>query len=1346
MVFAVQGHELDFAIYGDANTNKLQLLPVQAQQLQTQKQQIPTSLEGPDLTGYQSGIFDDRSAGRRSTRERKAKERKSGSIAFVGQVHHPHDVNKCALGSQRANRANVTYRSEANLSRSARKGHERKSSRGTSVWIDTTAATLQSRHILSNESHQRHHKTYRPYIQTSTPPTSTTRVGQSAEGRDKWQSCPTIAFAPVGDQVDIRDDDAVNADDERQRERTTDKPNKVHNDESRNTILSAEETIQSLAIIDPTVTLRSVARPRLTHRLSYLASVHNIDMEEETNHARPSPLSQDAGKEKEFLPPPSSKSAGELETSTLPVVAETHDPAHQNANATATSTRQPPSSSPYPRSTLTKPHGQPTHVEVERRSGRSPYQRQSSSLQSSSVVTSPIPKLYKRLLRVFNPATDSSDSDTGMVAHPDATLETVDGLGSFGLGSPPTPESIGFNTRRVMAGIHPPKPTRKSHILPPVSSTVPPSKVFNKPPEPHMSFKARFLKKLMSSPNLNRNSSISPMGQALPGSSRDSTSTFSRGYIDNQQLRQASSISPISSDFVHESSCPAGQRIKAKREGSRLRASTLPRPLAPMPTLQSKYGIPGREIGAGTQAQVMLLRVKSTKRIRSIQQPSRRTLASAQATVTSSADAERVPSLRLLSPDDKALLAPRAASGTLTTTLEEDVIPEQREAYRKKLLRRTSTGALSVMSVSSSGGLIYAIKKFRPPRATETHRQYLKKVCAEFCISTSMDHENIIRTIDLVRDQPGQESVDESQAEAAATAISGPLARLNPLGSEKSSRGDKSGHHWTTSYRDSSESGSGGNCVPHDDSEGLLFKDECLDCSCPRVQRSSNGPVKTIRSAGDLQGQSKYQQHRISVVRKSGVAMPQRKKSIDGHSYNNANVPCRVSEASQGSSQPSVATARSNLQDLCHPVDHSGRFGLSSNEVKKRKQQQQHLEQEARQREVQRLKQQKRQEKSQAKQLRLDQLPEYCMVMEFAAGGDLFNLLTKSYPPISLHEKHCLWRQLVSGIQYMHSMGVAHRDLKPENILIDASGRILKITDFGIANVFKSVGDPNPLPCRGIIGSEPYIAPEEFHQEDYDPRAVDVWACGIIFYVMYYAAMPWARADRKKDGRYSRFFNDIMIHRQTESQRRAQFERQHLYSSGSAVDKQEGGGHYGANFIGGASSSDLFNSPHQVGHHHQFPPFNPSACAGSQRTHVSNDSSLAGSPTSQHSQGSTNTDLSSVQGSPVEQTATPLSAYNTYEYNQHLGGHEFIDRIETVGCRRVLYAILEPEPKRRLTIDQVANDEWVYRIRYCTDEIEKQEQQTLLHLSSGVLSSKYLTLATSGQPHHQHVVPKKIKH
>ncbi|KAG0029476.1 serine/threonine-protein kinase HAL4/sat4 [Podila clonocystis] len=1173
------------------------------------------------------------------------------------------------------------------------------------------------------------------------------QIGPSTEGRDKWKSCPTFALTPVEDQVDIRDDDAVNVDDEGQ---TENKGDRVHNNENENssdTRLSTEETTQSLAVIDPAVTLRSSVarstsvisatsasgRPRLTHRLSYLASVQNMDVdEEEKNHARPLPLNQDARKEKEPLPASSSKSAGELETSSF--VSQRHDIAHQRGTNAAS---QPPSS-PLPCSTVIQSLA---HVESGRGRGGGPHQRQSSSPQSSSVSTPPIPKLYKRLLRLFNPPTDSSDSDTGMAVHPDATPETTHGRGSFGLGQP-TPESIGFNTRRVTAGINPPKSTRKPHILPPVSQKpLPPKDASNKPPELHLGFKARLLKKLMSSPNLNSNSSIAPMDQSVPaGSSRDSTSTFSRDCDDNQQVRYDSPISPTPLDFEHESSCPVGQRIRASCEGARPRASTLPRSPAPMPTLQSKYGVPGRELGAGTQAQVMLLRVKSTKRIRSTQQSSKRPPSSTQAATISSNDTERVLSPRLLSPDDNALLTPRAASGTLTTTFEEDVTPEQREAYRKKLLRRTSTGALSAMSVSSSGGLIYAIKKFRPPRATETHRQYLKKVCAEFCISTSMDHENIIRTIDLVRDQPGQELLDENQEETTGNWARG----LNTWESKKRFHGDRSGYQ-RTGHPDSAESSSRGNSVPYDDREGPLFEDECLDCNCPRVLRSSSGRVRTIRSAGDLRGQTKHLRDRTSAAREAVITLSQRKPVKDANSYN-VNGSRRVSEASQGSSQPSMASGRSYQHDQNHPVDLSRKSGLNSNEVKKRKQQQQQLEHEMRLRELQRLKQQKQQEKDQAKQPRLDQFPEYCMVMEFAAGGDLFNLLTRSYPPISLHEKQCLWRQLVSGIQYMHSMGVAHRDLKPENILIDASGRILKITDFGIANVFKSVGDPNPLPCRGIIGSEPYIAPEEFHQEEYDPRAVDVWACGIIFYVMYYAAMPWARADRKKDGRYARFFNDIMIYRQTEGQRRSQFERQQLYTLRPGVNKQGGQAQYGSSINGNTSSSDMFISPHHISNHRQFPPFNFDAQATSQNTRASNDSSLAGSFTSQHSQDSTDTGLSSVQGSPVEQTATPLSAYNTYGYNQHLGGHEFIDRIETVGCRRVLYAILDPEPKRRLTIDQVANDEWVQQIRYCTDEIVKQEQQTVMHVGKGVPSSKYLTLAIGGQQHHQHAVPKKVKH
>jgi serine/threonine protein kinase len=77
-------------------------------------------------------------------------------------------------------------------------------------------------------------------------------------------------------------------------------------------------------------------------------------------------------------------------------------------------------------------------------------------------------------------------------------------------------------------------------------------------------------------------------------------------------------------------------------------------------------------------------------------------------------------------------------------------------------------------------------------------------------------------------------------------------------------------------------------------------------------------------------------------------------------------------------------------------------------------------------------------------------------------------------------------------------MGVAHRDLKPENLLIDASGRILKITDFGVSEVFRTPFGGVSQKAHGLCGSGPYIAPEEFVTAEYDSELVDCWAIGII--------------------------------------------------------------------------------------------------------------------------------------------------------------------------------------------------------------------------------------------------------
>jgi protein-serine/threonine kinase len=115
---------------------------------------------------------------------------------------------------------------------------------------------------------------------------------------------------------------------------------------------------------------------------------------------------------------------------------------------------------------------------------------------------------------------------------------------------------------------------------------------------------------------------------------------------------------------------------------------------------------------------------------------------------------------------------------------------------------------------------------------------------------------------------------------------------------------------------------------------------------------------------------------------------------------------------------------------------------------------------------------------------------------------------------LTMVEINCCFKQLVHGVDYLHSMGVAHRDLKPENLLIDSSGHV-KITDFGVSDVFRTCWEKEPHKSKGLCGSEPYIAPEEFTGEPYDARKVDVWSCGIIYYAMLFHGVPWRCASNK---------------------------------------------------------------------------------------------------------------------------------------------------------------------------------------------------------------------------------------
>jgi len=147
----------------------------------------------------------------------------------------------------------------------------------------------------------------------------------------------------------------------------------------------------------------------------------------------------------------------------------------------------------------------------------------------------------------------------------------------------------------------------------------------------------------------------------------------------------------------------------------------------------------------------------------------------------------------------------------------------------------------------------------------------------------------------------------------------------------------------------------------------------------------------------------------------------------------------------------------------------------------------------------------------------------WCHVMEYCSGGDLFSLIKKNF--MGVDEKLCIFKQLLRGVAYLHSHGVAHRDIKPENLLVSSDG-ILKITDFGISEVFcgdhpafseKMECGSNMKEVRlsrpGICGSRPYLSPEVIAQkESYDARKLDVWSCAIVYVTLHYGGFPWNEA------------------------------------------------------------------------------------------------------------------------------------------------------------------------------------------------------------------------------------------
>uniref|UniRef100_A0A914WUY5 Protein kinase domain-containing protein n=1 Tax=Plectus sambesii TaxID=2011161 RepID=A0A914WUY5_9BILA len=137
------------------------------------------------------------------------------------------------------------------------------------------------------------------------------------------------------------------------------------------------------------------------------------------------------------------------------------------------------------------------------------------------------------------------------------------------------------------------------------------------------------------------------------------------------------------------------------------------------------------------------------------------------------------------------------------------------------------------------------------------------------------------------------------------------------------------------------------------------------------------------------------------------------------------------------------------------------------------------------------------------------------MVMEMANGGELYDRIVSKGRYSEVEAKAAI-RMLLTGLRYLHHIGVTHRDLKPENLLYSnvCPDARLMITDFGLAHQRVSNYAEDNL-MTDTCGTPEYIAPEVLLRMPYTNK-VDVWALGVISYILMSGIMPFDDENRSR--------------------------------------------------------------------------------------------------------------------------------------------------------------------------------------------------------------------------------------
>lgn len=128
----------------------------------------------------------------------------------------------------------------------------------------------------------------------------------------------------------------------------------------------------------------------------------------------------------------------------------------------------------------------------------------------------------------------------------------------------------------------------------------------------------------------------------------------------------------------------------------------------------------------------------------------------------------------------------------------------------------------------------------------------------------------------------------------------------------------------------------------------------------------------------------------------------------------------------------------------------------------------------------------------------IEEKKKIALIQEFVFGKTLFEVIERE---LEEKEVESVMIQLIDVVAHAHDIGIIHRDIKPENIIVKPDGAI-KLLDFGAAKELKEKEMSDT-----VTGSRPFMSPEQIMGKS--QRGSDVWALGVVMYVLYTGMFPF---------------------------------------------------------------------------------------------------------------------------------------------------------------------------------------------------------------------------------------------